>query len=144
MDGDINQKYRIAELPLDGRIAEVGGLIPYRNGNGYFRNVVLAVAGVLDTPAYVPVTVFGTDATDLDPQLDLERPMQCTGRLTSRRYLDRNGNVRWALSLTATGVMLGPRKTMDPQGVSRDDATALADAAEVPDDWGGGGEDIPF
>lgn len=138
MDTDINQKYRIAELPISGKIAEVGGLIPYRSGNGYFRNVVLAVTGVLDTPAYVPVTVFGTDAADLDPQLDLERPMTCTGRLTSRRYLDKSGNVRWALSLAATGVMLGPRKTMGPQGVSRDEIP------DVPDDWGGGDNDIPF
>lgn len=138
MDTDINQKYRIAELPITGKVAEVGELIPYRNGNGYFRNVVLAVTGVLDTPAYVPVTVFGTDATDLDPQLDLERPMKCTGRLTSRRYLDKSGNVRWALSLAATSVMLGPRKTTGPQVVSQDEIP------DVADDWSGGDDDLPF
>jgi hypothetical protein len=91
---------------------------------------------VLDTPAYVPVTVFGVDATDLDQQLDLKRPMKCTGRLTSRRYLDKSGNVRWALSLTATGVMLGPRETAGPQGVSRDEIP------DVTNDWGD--DDIPF
>lgn len=136
MDTDINQRYRIAELPIAGKVTEVGELLQYRNGNGYFRNVVLEVAGVLDTPAYVPVTVFGVDATDLDPQLDLKRPMKCTGRLTSRRYLDKSGNVRWAMSLTATGVMLGPRETIGPQGVSREEIP------DMPNDWGD--DDIPF
>lgn len=114
MDADINQRYRIAEIPVDGTIAEIDELVPYRSGNGFLRNVVVAVSGVLDTEAYLPLTLFGDDAAGLDPQLDLKRPLKCQGRLVSRRYLDRNGRVRWSMSMTATGVMLGPRPTMQP------------------------------
>ena len=139
MDTDINQRYRIAEIAVDGTIAEIDELVPYRNGNGFLRNVVVAVSGVLDTEAYLPLTLFGDDAAELDPRLDLKRPLKCQGRLVSRRYLDRNGRVRWSMSMTATGVMLGPRPTMAPENGQND-----AELGEMPDDWDNGENDIPF
>ena len=139
MDTDINQRYRIAEIAVDGTIAEIDELVPYRNGNGFLRNVVVAVSGVLDTEAYLPLTLFGDDAAGLDPRLDLKRPLKCQGRLVSRRYLDRNGRVRWSMSMTATGVMLGPRPTMQPENGQND-----AELGEMPDDWDNGENDIPF
>ena len=140
MDTDINQRYRIFDMPVEGAIAEVGELIPYRNGNGFFRTVVIAVPGVLDTPAYLPLTLFGTDATDLDPQLDKDRPLKCTGRLNSRRYLDRNGRMRWTMSVAAAGVMLGPRAAMqppkqgdaDPRNIADDRTDEATDFSDVP------------
>jgi single-stranded DNA-binding protein len=114
MDTDINQRYRVTDIPVDGKIAEIDDLVPYKNGNGFLRNVVVAVSGVLDTEAYLPLTLFGDDAAGLDPQLDLGRPLKCQGRLMSRKYLDRSGRMRWNVSVTATGVMLGPRPTMQP------------------------------
>ena len=110
-----NTKYKILDLPLEGEIHSMSGLVPYSNGVGHFRNIVMAVQGVVG-PAYVPITLFGLDASNLDPDMDLRRPITCTGRLTSRQYTDRNGNLRWALSLTAHGVMLGPRPTAAPTG----------------------------
>ena len=126
MDEDINQRYRVAELPLEGKIAEIGALIPYRSGDGFFRNVLLETTGTNGYPAFVQVTLFGTDAADLDVDLDLRRPLQCTGRLTSRRYLDRNGNVRWALSMTAAGVILGHRASATPPSAEEQAAEAAS------------------
>ena len=140
MDEDINQKYRIAELPLEGKIVEINALIPYKSGNGFFRNVLLEVTGPNGYPALVQVTLFGTDATDLDVDLDLRRPLQCTGRLTSRRYLDRNGNVRWALSIAAAGVMLGHRASAAPPSAEGKAAEAASPVNGLESDP----DDIPF
>lgn len=121
MDTDMNQRYRVADMPVTGKIVEIDELVPYRNGNGFLRNVVVAVSGVLDTEAYLPLTLFGDDAAGLDQQLDLGRPLKCQGRLVSRKYLDRSGRMRWSVSVTAIGVMLGPRPTTQPRGHDDDD-----------------------
>lgn len=140
MDGDINQKYRIADIPLEGKIAEICELIPYRNGNGFLRTVILEVSGVLNTQAYVPITLLGIDATELDPQLDVGRPMQCAGRISSRRYLDRAGNVRWAVSITGAGVILGARASLQPKSQNEQ----LMDASKAADPLESDPDDIPF
>jgi len=140
MEEDINQRYRVAEIPLEGKIVEIGALIPYKSGNGFFRNVLLETAGSNGYPAFVQVTLFGTDATDLDVDLDFQRPLQCTGRLTSRRYLDRNGNVRWALSITAAGVILGHRVSAAPPSAEGKAAEAASPVNGLESDP----DDIPF
>jgi len=140
MEEDINQKYRVVDVPLDGKIVEVDELIPYKNGNGFFRNVILEINGVFGTPAYVPVALFGMDATELDPELDMNRPLKCAGRLTSRRYLDRNGRMRWALSMSASGVILGARESLQPKSQNEQ----LADAIKAADPLESDPDDIPF
>jgi single-stranded DNA-binding protein len=123
---------------MAGDIAEIGELVPYKNGNGYFRNVVLSVKDEAGAQAFVPMTMFGTDATDLDQQLDLGRHVTCTARLTSHKYTDRNGNGRWVLSMSAIRAVMAPRAGNEPQE---------ADPHEDPPDANiatGDPEDIPF
>lgn len=146
MDMDLTHKYRIADIPLDGKLVEIDELIPYKNGGGFLRTVILEVAGVFNTPAYVPITLLGTDATDLDPQLDNDRPMKCTGRISSRRYLDRAGHVRWAVSLTGTGVILGQRASLQPKSQNEElvDAIRDAEAASPVNGLESDPDDIPF
>ena len=141
---DENQKYPISNIALTGTIAEIGELIPYRSGNGFLRNVVLETKGVLDLVAYVPLTLFGRDAEELDQRMDIGRSMKCTGRLSSRRYVDRNGNVRWALSMSAASVELGRHEPAEPDkdGQPQEDEnrpSVTADDSFMADD-----DDLPF
>lgn len=126
---DINQRFRISDTPMSGTIEEIGELTQYKSGNGFFRNIVMSLPGGI-APVLLPITVFGTDAADLDPTLDLHRDIKCTARLTSRRYLDKSGNVRWILSMSAVAPMLGPRKGEEPQAESHDFPPEADEAVE--------------
>lgn len=132
---DINQRYRISDTQVSGELEEIEDLIPYRNGNGYFRNVVIKLPGGVVQPL-LPITMFGTDATNLDEKLDLHRKIQCTARLTSRRYYDREGKIRWILSMSSLNVMLGPRpgetQEADPREDWPDDNIATGDPEDIP------------
>lgn len=132
---DDNTRYKIADILVEGDIMEVGELANWGDQGGKLRSLVVQVDGVF-APALVPMTVFGDDAVYLDPDRDVGRHARCTGRLTSRRYTDHNGKPRWAMSLTARGLVVsdaGVSSGDDPTG-----AKALASSmANDPDD-------IPF
>ena len=130
---EINQRFRISDTPVSGELDEIGELTPYKSGTGYFRNVVIRMPGGV-APVLLPITMFAEDAVSLDPKLDLNRTIRCTARLTSRRYLNKERQVRWILSMSAINVMLGPRVGEEPAAENHD-FPPEADAAV---------EDIPF
>ena len=137
MDEDTNIRYKIADIPMEGEIAEIGGITNWGD-NGRLREVVLRTEGLFG-PALVPTTVFGDDAAYLDPARDTGRNMKCTARLTSKRYTDRNGKLRWYVSLTARNIVVS-----GPQAPG-DDPTGAETPANTPDDpLESDPDDLPF
>lgn len=127
MDEDTNTRYKIADIPMEGEIAEIGGITNWGD-NGRLREVVLRVEGLFG-PAFVPTTVFGDDAAYLDPARDTGKNMKCTARLTSKRYTDRNGKLRWCVSLTARGIVIS-EPVPDPEQPKATEAKAMVKALE--------------
>ena len=138
---DENQKFKISDTPYEGRLAEIGELTPYKSGNGFLRNLVIEIRGVFNMAAYVPVTVFGHDAENIDQKMDLGRNVKCIGHLTSRQYTDRSGNVRWALSMSASGLRLEDHPAeKDPDPAAGSDAPSVtADDSFMTEE-----DDLPF
>lgn len=134
MEMEANHKYKIMDVPVKGTIVQIEEPIPYRTGNGFFRNVLLRTGEAYDPPAFFQLTLFGEDALNLDPERDLERSLQCTGRLNSRSYIDRNGNMRWSMSISADGVILGPRKMERPASAEETEGakSAVDDTEDIP------------
>lgn len=130
-----NEKYAISETAYDGEVFAVGRMIPYRNGNGHLREIVVKVRGLFSTPAYVPVTLFGLDAEQVN-ETAVGGLVRVTGRLNSRQYEDRNGNIRWNLQITGSKVDL-VQKAMQPPEPERRNETVSLDDPNLPDD-------IPF
>lgn len=133
-----NKRYKLFDIEVEGKIHEVFDPIPYANGEGFLRNIVIEMAsrvvGVYE-PVYMPVTVFGTDATGLD-KTTVGRPIRCTCRLCSRNYIG-GGAIRWSLAANARAVILGDNKPAEED----DDPTGLKAAANtIPDQ----DEDLPF
>lgn len=135
MDEDTNTRYKIADIPMEGEIAEIGGITNWGD-NGMLREVVLRVQGLYG-PAFVPTTVFGDDAAYLNPERDTGKNMKCTVRLTSKRYTTRNGTLRWYVSLTARGIVIS-EPASEPGQPKSEEAKAMVQAINAlesdPDD----------
>lgn len=138
MDEDTNTRYKIADIPMEGEIAEIGGITNWSD-NGRLREVVLRVQGLYG-PAFVPTTVFGDDAAYLDPVRDTGKRVKCTARLTAKRYTDRNGKLRWYVALTARDIVIS-EPTSDPGQPKSAEAKAMVQAL---DSLESGPDDLPF
>jgi hypothetical protein len=133
MDEDTNTRYKIADIPLEGEIAEMGSITNWGD-NGRLREVVLRVEGLYG-PAFVPTTVFGDDASYLDPARDTGKNMKCTARLTSKRYTDRNGKLRWSVSMSARGIVVsepGPLKSAEAKAMVKAVDALESDMDDIP------------
>lgn len=131
---DDNTRYKIADIPVEGEIVELGELANWGDQGGKLRSLVVQVEGVF-APALVPMTVFGDDAVYLDPTRDVGRRARCTGRLTSRRYTDHSGKQRWAMSLTARGLVVSDAAASaggDPTGAKTMVNELASDSDDLP------------
>jgi hypothetical protein len=138
-----NMRWKLLDFDVSGKIHSLDQLVPYASGQGYLRNIVIETASRVvgvEGEVYMPVTVFGTDATGLYDS-DIGREIKCTGRLHSRRYVDGLGHVRWALAINARAIILGPAKTDEPMNKDEDPTgiKAMAESMGPGDD-----EDLPF
>lgn len=93
-------------MQLFGTVHEIGDLVPYTNGKGSLRTVIIETDGLFNTKALVPVTAFSDDATYLDPKRDVGRKVSCILRLQSSSYVGRDGSRRWRVSLSIRDMKL--------------------------------------
>ena len=125
-------RYKLIDVPIDGRIVSMEEIVAY--STGHLRNLIVTTKGLYDDAAMVPITVFGDDARNLN-ETDLQRPITCMARLSSRRYTNKYGTTRWALSFAAYGVKLGPHT---------EQGTPTTDETSANSDWANDADDIPF
>ena len=126
-----SDRYPIQELEYDGEVFSVGPRIPYRNGNGFLREVVVKTRGMFNSFTYVPVTLFGKDAEEVD-ETRTGCLIRVLARLYSRQYMDKLGNIRWTVGITGTSIDL-VRKTMQPPTQEPEHETVSADDPEMVD-----------
>lgn len=132
MNDEQSSRYKLIDMPIDGRIVSMEAVVTY--AAGHLRNLIVTTKGLYDAEAMVPITVFGDDALNLTKE-DLQRPITCMARLSSRRYTDKYGTTRWALSLYAYGVKLGQRAEQGVPAVNNTSADQ---------DWAGEEDEMPF
>lgn len=123
-------RYAIRELTFDGILHSASDLIPYSNGQGQLRNILISVSGMYNESALVPITLFNDTARRVDPERDVGREVACIAKLRSATYPDRNGVMRWDIKLTASYLRI-----KDPEVAGKNLTTVTRD-----DDL----EDLPF
>lgn len=131
-----NDKYPIKDMEFSGVIFSVSPTIPFKNGEGAFRNAVLTVAGVYGD-SYVPFLLFGEDAASIDESV-AGRPARVLLRLSSRQYEDRTGSIRWNIGFTCRSITLAA-PTIPVQDVNQTQRDASPDTSLASDP-----DDIPF
>ena len=94
--------------------------------------VVVKTRGMFNSFAYVPVTLFGKDAEEVD-ETRTGCLIRVLARLYSRQYVDKLGNIRWTVGITGTSIDL-VRKTMQPPTQEPEHETVSADDPEMVDD----------
>lgn len=129
-DNTASPRYQIVEATFDGVLHSAGELIPFGNGQGHLRNIVLEVPGVYNDLALVPVTLFNDLAKRIDPERDTGKEVACVARLRSSQYVDKNGVQRWDLSFAGSYI-----RVKDPDVSPNNPTTFIRD-----DDF----EDLPF
>lgn len=109
-----NERYVLDKFQMTGKLAEVGQLVPYSNGNGYLREIVVMSSPNLEE-VMSPVTLFGDTATGISEQ-DIGRGITLIAKLQSRHYTDRNGKKRWSVNMVGENVKLeGPMPVPEEQ-----------------------------
>lgn len=131
-----NDKYPIKDMEFSGVIFSVSPTIPFKNGEGAFRNAVLTVDGVYGD-SYVPFLLFGEDAANIDESA-AGRPARVLLRLSSRQYEDRTGSIRWNIGFTCRSITLAA-PTIPVQDVNQTQRDASPDTSLASDP-----DDIPF
>lgn len=122
--------FNIREDEFDGELFSVSPLQTYKSGNGNFRTIVIAVRGMFNEIAYVPVTVFGADALDCTRSA-VGRPVLVTARLRSVQY-EKNGETRWLVGYNASKVELGQKKPKEQEEPEHEQVSM--DDPGIPDD----------
>lgn len=100
-----------AQLTLQGRLTDDPETGTAQGGNTWcrFRVAVNKRLGKdKEKTAFIPVTVFGTDAVNCAKFLTRGRAVHVTGDFETDKYEDREGNKRTGFGVVAKSVIFGP------------------------------------